>query len=67
MMKRNSQRLIRALLGLDKPIVAAVNGVAAGMGVHLALACDLGVMAEEARFVEVFSTPARAAASVTRP
>jgi 2-(1,2-epoxy-1,2-dihydrophenyl)acetyl-CoA isomerase len=55
MMKRNSQRLIRALLELDKPIVAAVNGVAAGMGVHLALACDLVVMAEEARFVEVFS------------
>jgi 2-(1,2-epoxy-1,2-dihydrophenyl)acetyl-CoA isomerase len=55
MMKQNSQRLIRTLIELDKPIIAAVNGVAAGMGVHLALACDLVVLAEEARFVEVFS------------
>jgi 2-(1,2-epoxy-1,2-dihydrophenyl)acetyl-CoA isomerase len=54
LMKRNSQRLIRAILELEKPIVAAVNGVAAGMGAHLALACDLVIMAAEARFVEVF-------------
>jgi hypothetical protein len=31
-MKRNSQRLIRTILELEKPTVAAVNGVAAGMG-----------------------------------
>jgi 2-(1,2-epoxy-1,2-dihydrophenyl)acetyl-CoA isomerase len=54
LMKRNSQRLIRTILELEKPIVAAVNGVAAGMGAHLALACDLVIMASEARFVEVF-------------
>src|SRR5262245_40071017 len=54
LMKRNSQRLIRTILELEKPIVAAVNGVAAGMGAHLALACDLVIMAAEARFVEVF-------------
>jgi 2-(1,2-epoxy-1,2-dihydrophenyl)acetyl-CoA isomerase len=55
LMKQNSQRLVRAVLELEKPIVAAVNGVAAGLGAHLALACDLVVMAEEARLVEVFA------------
>lgn len=55
LMKRNSQRLVRALLELEKPIVAAVNGVAAGMGAHLALACDLVIMAAEARLIEVFA------------
>src|SRR5207249_4911971 len=49
LMKQNSQRLIRTVLELEKPIVAAVNGVAAGMGAHLALACDLVIMAAEAR------------------
>jgi 2-(1,2-epoxy-1,2-dihydrophenyl)acetyl-CoA isomerase len=55
LMKENSQRLIRAVLELEKPIVAAVNGVAAGMGAHLALACDLVIMAEDARLIEVFA------------
>jgi 2-(1,2-epoxy-1,2-dihydrophenyl)acetyl-CoA isomerase len=55
LMKRNSQRLVRTLLEVEKPIVAAVNGVAAGLGAHLALACDLVIMAEEARLIEVFS------------
>jgi 2-(1,2-epoxy-1,2-dihydrophenyl)acetyl-CoA isomerase len=51
---RASQRVIRALWDLEKPIVAGVNGVAAGLGAHLAYACDLVVAAEEARFIEVF-------------
>ena len=54
LMRRNSQRLIRTVLELEKPIVAAVNGVAAGMGAHLAFACDLVIAADEARFIEVF-------------
>jgi 2-(1,2-epoxy-1,2-dihydrophenyl)acetyl-CoA isomerase len=55
LMRRNSQRLIRTVLEVEKPIVAAVNGAAAGMGAHLALACDLVIMAEEARLIEVFA------------
>ena len=54
-MRQNTQRLIRTLLELEKPVVAAVNGVAAGFGVHLALACDLMLASEEARFIEVFA------------
>ena len=51
---RPSQRVIRALWDLEKPIVAAVNGVAAGLGAHLAYACDLVLAADDARFIEVF-------------
>jgi 2-(1,2-epoxy-1,2-dihydrophenyl)acetyl-CoA isomerase len=54
MMKTRSQRLIRTLWELEKPIVAAVNGVAAGIGAHIAFACDLVIAAAEARFIEVF-------------
>jgi len=53
-MRQNSQRLIRTFWDLEKPVVAAVNGVAAGFGAHLALACDFVVAAEEAKFIEVF-------------
>lgn len=49
-----AQRLVKTLFELDKPTVAAVDGPAAGLGAHLALACDLVVMAEEARLIEVF-------------
>jgi 2-(1,2-epoxy-1,2-dihydrophenyl)acetyl-CoA isomerase len=45
---------IRAIRALEKPVVAAVNGVAAGAGVGLALACDLRVAAERAAFVPAF-------------
>ncbi|WP_438272111.1 enoyl-CoA hydratase-related protein [Streptomyces antibioticus] len=49
-----AQRLIAAVLDCEKPVIAAVNGTAAGLGVHLALACDLVLAAESARFIEVF-------------
>lgn len=48
------QRLVSAVLDCEKPVVAGVNGTAAGGGMHLALACDLVVMADNARFIEVF-------------
>jgi 2-(1,2-epoxy-1,2-dihydrophenyl)acetyl-CoA isomerase len=46
--------LIRELAGLPKPVVAAVNGVAAGGGVGLALAADIVVAARSAEFIQVF-------------
>jgi enoyl-CoA hydratase/carnithine racemase len=46
--------LVRALVGCSKPIVAAVQGFAAGAGMSLALCCDLVVAGEHARFVASF-------------
>ena len=54
MIRRGAQRLVSAILDCEKPVVAAVNGTAAGIGAHLAFACDLVVAAQEARFIEVF-------------
>lgn len=46
--------IIRAMRSLPKPIVCRLNGVAAGAGCSLALACDVIVAAEEATLIEVF-------------
>lgn len=46
--------LILAMRRLDKPIVAAINGVAAGAGASLAFACDLRIASEAASFVLAF-------------
>jgi len=48
------QRLIGAVLDCEKPVIGVVNATAAGGGMHLALACDLVLAAEEATFIEVF-------------
>ena len=46
--------LIRRITSMDKPVVAAVNGVAAGAGANLALACDIVVAARSASFIQAF-------------
>jgi 2-(1,2-epoxy-1,2-dihydrophenyl)acetyl-CoA isomerase len=46
--------LIRRLRRLERPIVCAVNGVAAGAGANLALACDLVLAARSAKFIQAF-------------
>ena len=46
--------LITAMRMIEKPIIGAINGVAAGAGCSLALACDLRIAAEGASFIEVF-------------
>ena len=48
------QTFIRELWELDKPTVAAVNGVAVGPGAHLALACDFVLVHEKSRFMWTF-------------
>lgn len=53
--RTNAQRVITTILDIEKPVIAAVNGVAAGMGFHVALACDLIIAAESARFIEAFA------------
>lgn len=55
MMLDGQYTLFPAILDSDIPIIAAVNGTAAGMGSHLALACDLVIAADNAKFVEVFA------------
>jgi len=54
MMLKGQIRLMSAIMDCEKPIIAAVNGTAAGVGAHLAFCCDLVIAAESARFIEVF-------------
>jgi len=47
--------LIRTLASLQQPVIARVNGVAAGAGANIALACDLVIAAKSAKFIQSFS------------
>jgi len=47
--------LIRNIMTMEKPVICAVNGVAAGAGASIALACDIVIAARSAKFVQAFS------------
>lgn len=54
LVRRGWQRLVASILDCEKPVIAAVNGTAAGGGANLVLACDLVLMADTARLIEIF-------------
>ena len=70
MIRRGWQRLIASILDCEKPVIAAVNGTAAGGGANLVLACDLVVMADTRGSSRcscgAASSPTRAAATCCR-
>jgi len=53
--EKNYKPLVLALRSLKMPVIAAVNGVAAGAGANIAVACDLVIAARSASFVQAFS------------
>ena len=55
MMLDGQHTLMPAILDCELPVIAAVNGTAAGMGAHLALMCDLVIMSDTAKLIEVFA------------
>lgn len=55
MIREGAQRLVSAVLDCEKPVLGAISGTAAGIGAHLAFACDLVIAADDVRFIEVFA------------
>ena len=55
LIREGAQALVAAILDCEKPVVAALSGTAAGIGAHIALACDLVVATDEVRFIKVFA------------
>lgn len=53
--KEHYNPIVMLLRSIEKPIVCAVNGVAAGAGANIALACDITVAAQSASFIQAFS------------
>lgn len=54
-LKEHFNPIVRQIRKLQKPVVAAVNGVAAGAGANIALSCDVVVAAQSASFIQAFS------------
>lgn len=54
LVRAGALRLVGAILDCEVPVIAAVQGTAAGIGAHIALACDVVVAADTAKFIELF-------------
>src|ERR1700709_2299774 len=63
-MNRGAIKLVSTIMDCEKPVIASVQGTAAGIGAHIAFACDLVVAAEEAKFIEIFARRGLAAAGL---
>ena len=55
MMGRNIGRLVQLIANIEKPVICAVNGIAAGAGAGLVLACDVIYASERAKFSEIYA------------
>src|SRR5260221_35492 len=53
-LEKSYNPMIRKIRAMEKPVVAMINGVAAGAGLSLALACDMRIMSGTAKLIEVF-------------
>jgi len=55
MMGRDTARLVQLIANIEKPVICAVNGIAAGAGAGLVLACDIIYASERAKFSEIYA------------
>jgi 2-(1,2-epoxy-1,2-dihydrophenyl)acetyl-CoA isomerase len=53
-LEKSYNPMIRKMRSMEKPIIGMINGVAAGAGLSIALACDMRIMADTAKLIEVF-------------
>ncbi len=53
-LEKSYNPMVRAMRSMEKPIIGSINGVAAGAGLSIALACDMRIAADDAKLIEVF-------------